>query len=299
MERLGKIDFASEKTFVWVCMLPVLAFLALVAVAPTTVAIIDSVRHISLTSFAARGEFIGLDNFRDLLSTDEKFYTAFWHTALFVVVVVPIEFFGGLAIALWINREFRGRRLILTLIMIPTVIAPVVVGLIWLLFFLPSFGLLTQSLNYLGFFRNTGVFSSPETAFVALMIIDIWEWTPFVMLILLAGLTAMPKAPIEAARLDGASRADILWHIQIPLLKPLIIIALLLRSIDASKIFDSVYVLTGGGPGDSTEMITTFAHRTSFMSWNLGYGAAVCLVLAFVSLVLAALFYKVAMGIQR
>ena len=299
MERLGKIDFASEKTFVWVCMLPVLAFLALVAVAPTTVAIIDSVRHISLTSFAARGEFIGLDNFRNLLSTDEKFYTAFWHTALFVVVVVPIEFFGGLAIALWINREFRGRRLILTLIMIPTVIAPVVVGLIWLLFFLPSFGLLTQSLNYLGFFRNTGVFSSPETAFVALMIIDIWEWTPFVMLILLAGLTAMPKAPIEAARLDGASRADILWHIQIPLLKPLIIIALLLRSIDASKIFDSVYVLTGGGPGDSTEMITTFAHRTSFMSWNLGYGAAVCLVLAFVSLVLAALFYKVAMSIQR
>ncbi|MCZ6720508.1 MAG: sugar ABC transporter permease [Proteobacteria bacterium] len=299
MERLRKIDFASEKTFVWVCMLPVLAFLALVAVAPTTVALIDSVRHISLTSFAARGEFIGLDNFRDLLSTDEKFYTAFWHTALFVVVVVPIEFFGGLAIALWINREFRGRRLILTLIMIPTVIAPVVVGLIWLLFFLPSFGLLTQSLNYLGFFRNTGVFSSPETALVALMISDIWEWTPFVMLILLAGLTAMPKAPIEAARLDGASRADILWHIQIPLLKPLIIIALLLRSIDASKIFDSVYVLTGGGPGDSTEMITTFAHRTSFMSWNLGYGAAVCLVLAFVSLVLAALFYKVAMGIQR
>ena len=118
MERLGKIDFASEKTFVWVCMLPVLAFLTLVAVAPTTVAIIDSVRQLSLTSFAARGEFIGLDNFRDLLSTDEKFYTAFWHTALFVVVVVPIEFFGGLAIALWISREFRGRRLILTLIMI-------------------------------------------------------------------------------------------------------------------------------------------------------------------------------------
>jgi multiple sugar transport system permease protein len=299
MGRLGKIDFASEKTFVWVCMLPVLAFLALVAVAPTTVAVIDSVRQLSLTSFAARGEFIGLDNFRDLLGTDEKFYTAFWHTALFVVVVVPIEFFGGLAIALWINREFRGRRLILTLIMIPTVIAPVVVGLIWLLFFLPSFGLLTQSLNVLGFFRDTGVFSSPETAFAALMIIDIWEWTPFVMLILLAGLTAMPKAPIEAARLDGASRAEILWHIQIPLLKPLIVIALLLRSIDASKIFDSVYVLTGGGPGDSTEMITTFAHRTSFMNWNLGYGAAVCLVLAFVSLVLAGLFYKAAMGIQR
>ena len=209
------------------------------------------------------------------------------------MVVVPIEFCGGLAIALWLNREFRGRRLILTLIMIPTVIAPIVVGLIWYLFFLPTFGLFTQVLNDLGLFRDMGVFSTPETALAVLMLIDIWEWTPFVMLILLAGLTAMPRAPIEAASMDGASRGQILWFVQIPLLRPLIIIALMLRSIDASKIFDTVYVLTGGGPGDSTEMITTFAHRTSFMTWNLGYGSAICLVLAFFSLILAAMFFKI------
>jgi multiple sugar transport system permease protein len=113
------------------------------------------------------------------------------------------------------------------------------------------------------------------------------------MLILLAGLSATPREPIEAATMDGASRAQILWYVQLPLLKPLIIIALLLRPIDASKIFDTVYVLTGGGPGDSTEIITTFAHRTSFMTWNLGYGAAICLVLSFASLLLAAMFYKI------
>ena len=177
--------------------------------------------------------------------------------------------------------------------MIPTVIAPVVVGLIWYLIFLPTFGLFTQGLNNLGLFRDTGVFSTPESALAVLMLIDIWEWTPFVTLILLAGLTAMPKAPIEAATIDGASRRQILWYVQIPLLRPLIVIALLLRSIDASKIFDTVYVLTGGGPGDSTEMVTTFAHRTSFMTWNLGYGAAICLVLAFASLVMAAIFYRI------
>ena len=291
--RTGKFDLNSERAFLWVCLVPVLVFLAIVAVAPTTAAIIDSFRELSLLSFGARGEFIGFDNYRELLSSDKKFLTAVWHTCLFVIVVVPIEFCGGLAIALWINREFRGRRLILTLIMIPTVIAPIVVGLIWYLFFLPTFGLFTQGLNDLGLFRDTGVFSTPESALAVLMLIDIWEWTPFVMLILLAGLSAMPKAPIEAATLDGASRRQILWYVQIPLLRPLIVIALLLRSIDASKIFDTVYVLTGGGPGDSTEMVTTFAHRTSFMTWNLGYGAAICLVLAFASLVMAAIFYRV------
>ena len=291
--RTGKFDLNSERAFLWVCLVPVLVFLAIVAVAPTTAAIIDSFRELSLLSFGARGEFIGFENYRELLSSDKKFLTAVWHTCLFVIVVVPIEFCGGLAIALWINREFRGRRLVLTLVMIPTVIAPIVVGLIWYLFFLPTFGLFTQGLNDLGLFRDTGVFSTPESALAVLMLIDIWEWTPFVMLILLAGLSAMPKAPIEAATLDGASRRQILWYVQIPLLRPLIVIALLLRSIDASKIFDTVYVLTGGGPGDSTEMVTTFAHRTSFMTWNLGYGAAICLVLAFASLVMAAIFYRV------
>ena len=293
MVRVTKFDLNSERMFLWVCLVPVLLFLAIVAVAPTTAAIIDSFRDLSLISFGTRGEFIGFENYRELIGGDGKFYTAFWHTCLFVIVVVPIEFCGGLAIALWINREFRGRRLILTLIMIPTVIAPIVVGLIWYLFFLPTFGLFTQVLNDFGLFRDTGVFSSVASALAVLMLIDIWEWTPFVMLILLAGLTAMPKAPIEAATLDGANRRQILWYVQIPLLRPLIIIALLLRSIDASKIFDTVYVLTGGGPGDSTEMITTFAHRTSFMTWNLGYGSAICLVLAFVSLILAAMFYKI------
>ena len=293
MVRIGKVYLNSERAFLWVFLVPVLVFLAIVAVAPTTAAIIDSFRELSLVSFGARGEFIGFDNYKELLSSDKKFYTAVWHTCLFVVVVVPIEFCGGLAIALWINREFRGRRLILTLIMIPTVIAPVVVGLIWYLIFLPTFGLFTQGLNNLGLFRDTGVFSTPESALAVLMLIDIWEWTPFVTLILLAGLTAMPKAPIEAATIDGASRRQILWYVQIPLLRPLIVIALLLRSIDASKIFDTVYVLTGGGPGDSTEMVTTFAHRTSFMTWSLGYGAAICLVLAFASLVMAAIFYRI------
>ena len=294
--RKSLLDLGTEKTFVWVCMVPVLVFLIVVAIAPTTAAVIDSFRELSLTVFTKRGEFIGLDNYRELVGEDASFYTAVWHTAIFMAVVVPFEFVLGLAIALWINREFAGRRLVLTIIMIPTMIAPVVVGMIWRFFLMPSFGVLTVYMNRIGWFEETSIFSGPTTAFGALMIIDIWEWTPFVMLILLAGLTAMPKAPIEAATLDGASRWQILWHVQLPLLKSLIIIALMLRTIDASKIFDTIYVLTGGGPGDATEVISTFAYRTNFLKWDLGYGAAVCLVLAFVSLVVAGLFYKIVSG---
>jgi multiple sugar transport system permease protein len=292
------ISINSTTTFIWVCMLPVLLFLIVVAVAPTTVAIIDSLENLSLTSHMARGQFVGLSNFRKLIGADPKFYTALWHTALFVVLVVPIEFVAGLTLALALNREFKGKRLVLTVVMIPTVIAPVVVSLVWLLLLVPTFGVLTQMMNTVGLFRDTGVFSDPTTAFGALVLIDIWEWTPFIMLIMLAGLSAMPQAPIEAATLDGATRWQILKHVQLPLLRPLIIIALLLRTIDASKVFDTVFVLTGGGPGDSTEVLSTFAFRTNFMNWNLGFGAAVCLLIAFASLVIAAAFYKIVITTQ-
>ena len=289
-------DPASTRLFLWVCLGPVLLFLIVVVIAPMTLAIVDSFRDLSLTMLTKRGQPIGLENFRDLIGSDEKFYVAVAHTALFMAVVVPIEFLLGLFIALWIDRQFTGRRLVLTILMIPTMIAPVVVGMIWRFFLMPSFGVLTIYLNRIGLFEETSVFSGAVTAMGALMIIDIWEWTPFIMLIMLAGLSAMPAAPIEAATIDGASRWQILRHIQLPLLRPLIVIALMLRAIDASKIFDTIHVLTGGGPGNATEVIATYAYRTNFLKWDLGYGAALCLVLAFASLILAALFYKIVSG---
>ena len=287
---------ASGRNFLLVCMGPIIIFLIIVTVAPLTLAIVDSFRELSMIHLSKRGDFIGLDNSRELIGTDGKFYAAIGHTALFMAVVVPLEFVLGLLIALGLNRMFTGRRLVITILMIPTMIAPVVVGMIWRFFLMPSFGVLTVYLNSVGLFEETSVFSGAVTALVALMVIDIWEWTPFIMLIMLAGLSAMPQAPIEAATIDGASRWQVLRHIQLPLLRPLIIIALMLRAIDASKIFDTVHVLTGGGPGDATEMIATFAYRTNFLKWDLGYGASICLVLAFASLIAAALFFKIVSG---
>ena len=273
--------------------------MGLVAIAPTIIALSDSLRDLSLTIINRRGEFIGLENYRIVLGHDENFFPSLWRTVTFVAIVVPIEFFAGLAIALWLDALSRGRRIITTLIMLPTMIAPVVVGMIWRNLLMPTFGPLTNFFQAVGLFADTSVFSEATTAFIAIALIDVWQWTPFMMLIMFAGLSAMSRAPIEAARIDGASSWQIAIYIRIPLLKPLIIIALLFRTIDATRLFDKVYVLTGGGPGGATEFISTYAHRTAFVQWNLGYAAALCLVIAFMSVIIAAFFYKLSITSKK
>ena len=194
----------DTRRFMWVCIAPLLAFLILVSIVPSILALTDSLRELSLTAFTKRGEFIGLENYRDLLKNDPAFFAAIWRTLMFVAVVVPLEFAFGLFIALYINFEFRYRRLIVTALMLPTMVAPVVVGMMWRYLLMPSFGLLTYYMQQIGFPADTSVFSSGVTAYAALMFIDVWEWTPFMMLIMTAGLAAIPQEPIEAARLDGA-----------------------------------------------------------------------------------------------
>jgi multiple sugar transport system permease protein len=283
----------DRRRFMFICIVPVILFLAIVSLVPVIIALTDSFRDLSLTDVFATGQFVGLDNYRSAFSADSAFFHSLLLTALFVIIAVPIEFVLGLAAALFLNREFAARRIWVTILLIPTMIAPVVVGMIWRFMLMPSFGFLTYYLNQLGLFNDVPVFSNGITAFLALILVDIWEWTPFMLLFMLAGLFALPQDPIEAAYIDGATRWQIFRHVQLPLLRPMIILALLFRTIDASKTFDIVHVLTEGGPGNSTELMSVFAYRTSFVNWDLGIGAAVCLVIGFVSLLIASIFYKV------
>jgi len=283
----------DRRRFMFICIVPVILFLAIVSLVPVIIALSDSFRDLSLTDVFATGQFVGLDNYRSVFSADSAFFHSLILTALFVIIAVPVEFVLGLAAALFLNREFAARRVWVTILLIPTMIAPVVVGMIWRFMLMPSFGFLTYYLNQLGLFNDVPMFSNGVTAFLALILVDIWEWTPFMLLFMLAGLFALPQDPIEAAYIDGATRWQIFRHVQLPLLRPMIILALLFRTIDASKTFDIVHVLTEGGPGNSTELMSVFAYRTSFVNWDLGIGAAVCLVIGFVSLLIASIFYKV------
>lgn len=284
---------ASVRRFMWVCIVPVICFLILVSLAPLVLALIDSLREMSLASVSRLGRFIGLENFITVLARESGLFSALYRTALFVAIVVPVEFALGLLIAMALNREFRSRRLWVTILLLPTMIAPVVVGLIWDFLLMPNYGLFTWVMNNLGWFQGKPVFSDPVSAFAAIAIIDIWEWTPFMMLFMLAGLLGMPQEPIEAAQIDGASPWRVFWHIQLPLLRPLIVVAVMFRAIDASKIFETIYVLTGGGPGTATELISIYAFRTAFQNWELGDAAAVCLLIGFFSLLGASIFYKI------
>jgi multiple sugar transport system permease protein len=284
---------ASARRFLWLCITPVILFLILVSLVPLIMAASDSLREMSLAAVSRYGRFVGLENFITVLDEKSGFFGAMWRTALFVAIVVPVEFMLGLVMALALNREFRSRRIWVTVLLLPTMVAPVVVGLMWDFLLMPEFGLFTWIMNDFGWFHKAPVFSRSLSAFLAIALIDVWEWTPFMMLFMLAGLLGMPQEPIEAAHIDGASPWHVFWHVQLPLLRPMIVVALLFRSIDASKIFETIFVLTNGGPGSTTELISIYAFRTAFQNWELGNAAAVCLVIGFFSVLAASVFYKV------
>jgi len=227
----------------------------------------------------------------------------FWHsmgiTVIFLIVVVGVEFLLGFGLALLLNREFWGKRSLVSLAVVPMMIAPVAVGLMWRVALNYELGIITYLIKGVGIPLKEALLGTSATALPTLMIIDIWQWTPFIFLIMLAGLHSLPKEPYEAAQVDGASRFQIFRLVTLPLLKPLIIIALLLRVIDAFKTFDQVYILTGGGPGNATDLVCMFAYRVNFKLWNLGYGASVVIVIFILILIVTALFYTLTQKKER
>jgi multiple sugar transport system permease protein len=240
-----------------------------------------------------QGAFIGFDNFRRLIRHDDIFWHSFWLTVRFVVAAVAIEFVLGFALAWLIFRFVERQRLLTTLLLVPMMIAPIAVGLIWRLLLQGDFGMVTFYLRQVGIMAQTSaVFSSPGLVMPAIIAIDVWQWTPFVTLIMLAGLMSLPRAPFEAATMDGAGPWRLFIDVMLPLLRPIIALVLLLRGIDAFKEFDKVFLMTGGGPGTVSELLSIYAYRVNFKNWNLGYGAAVAFMVYLIVLILCSIFYK-------
>jgi multiple sugar transport system permease protein len=204
-----------------------------------------------------------------------------------------VEFVLGFAIALLLYSQIQKRRVILTLMLVPMMLAPVAVGLMWKLLLQGEFGMLTHYLRAAGLLaQNTSMLGDPNLALPAIMAIDVWQWTPFVTLIMLAGLLSLPRDPFEAALMDGAGRVRIFFDITLPLLRPIIALVILLRSIDAFKEFDKIFILTGGGPGNATELLSIYAYRINFKNWDLGYGAVCAFMIYLVVLILCAMVHK-------
>lgn len=272
-------------------VLPVIIFLTAIVLIPFIWALIYSLTSLSLTS-SSPTSFIGLENYHKLMKHDVQFGDSLIKSLTFTVIVVSVELALGLALAVFVSREFKGRRWFTTLFMLPTMIAPVAVGLSWRFILIPTYGVGMYYLNQLGFFTTKTVFSGKLSAFLAIAIIDIWQWTPFMFLLMLAGLSSLPQEPFEAAAIDGATPWQIFRRITLPLMERIIVIAVLFRSIDAFKIFDKIFMLTLGGPGDATELISMYTYRLNFLFWHLGYGAAAVVVVYFFVLAATAVFQK-------
>jgi len=228
---------------------------------------------------------IGLDNYIALWS-DPQFINSLWVTVRFVGLSVAIETVLGLALALFCLREFRGIRLLRTVLIVPMVITPVVVAIVFRLIYASDAGMLTAFSETLGG-TPVQILGEPLRAFLALVALDVWEWTPLMFLILLAGLQSLPSEPFEAARVDGAGPWRTFVDHTLPMLKPVLAIAIVLRAIDAFGTFDQVFVLTRGGPGEATRLISIYGYDTAFKFQQTGFAAAMFVTMGLIMLALA------------
>jgi multiple sugar transport system permease protein len=222
--------------------------------------------------------FVGLGNFQDL-ATDPRLWTALRNTLTFALPAVALEFLAGLALALLLQREPRGAAFFKSVLLIPLMVAPVVTGFTWAFMLHLDFGPVPELFRALGLARlgATPILASRALVMPALILVDAWITTPFMMLVLLAGLQAIPPEPYEAAAVDGASALQRFLLITLPLLRPAILVALLIRTINAVNFFDVAFIMTGGGPGTASEVLALFNYRVTFGDFDLGYGAAVSL----------------------
>ncbi len=230
------------------------------------------------------------------LFQDRMFSVACWQTAVYAGVALVVEFLLGLGLALLVDSLGRGRGAFRAGLLAPMLLPPVVAAVIWRLIYNPQFGVLNGTLRAAGIPTQRLTWTSGESsAMFSVLLVDIWEWTPFLFLLLSAGLQAIPQEPYEAARIDGASPWQVFGDITLPLLKPTIVLALLLRAMDLARIFDQIFILTQGGPGFATETVSLYIYRTAFRFFNFGYAAA----MSFVVLALTTIFARALLRVMR
>jgi multiple sugar transport system permease protein len=252
--------------------LPAIILIALI-IGPLVYSIVLSLFKWRITDINLDKPFVGLDNYKTLF-TDPVVLTALRNTAIYVVASVGIELVLGFIIASALFEMTRGRRLANSLILLPMIVAPVITALLWRYLLDPQYGLVSQIVVALGAKHGIDFFGSTQLALPALIAVDIWQWTPFVILILHAGMLGISEDQFEAARIDGAGRPRISRSIILPAIAPQILLVLLFRTMDTYRIFDTVFVLTRGGPGTSTETIGLYTYRTGFSYFDMGYAMA-------------------------
>ena len=282
----------NNKRAAFAFLAPAVAALALIGIFPTVFALVNSFRRYNLARPRDPTPFIGLDNYLAVLY-DPSFWGALGRTFLFLVTVVPVQLALGLIIALLLHKPgLSGFKLLARLsLVIPLATAPAVVGLIGRLIFNRDFGVANAVLAMVGGGPIEWL-GDTTNAFIAVALMDIWQWTPFCALVLLAGLTMVPTEIEEAARLETKSRWQIVRYVQMPFLLPSVTVILILRTADILKMFDTVFTMTRGGPGAATELVSVYIQRVGFRVFDQGVASAQAIMLLILTIVLARLYVK-------
>ena len=220
--------------------------------------------------------FVGFANYAKMLH-DDRFVGAVWRTLIFTTASVVAPLILGVWAAVCFSSQFKGRGLARTLFVLPMMATPVAISLVWTMMFHPQLGVLNYLLTSVGLPPSTWVYDG-ATVIPTLVMVETWQWTPLVMLIVLGGIASLPSDPYEAAILDGANTWQMFRHITLPLVMPFIMVATVIRIIDALKTFDTIYVITLGGPGSASETINILLYQTAFAYYDLGYGSAMVVV---------------------
>jgi len=283
-------QFRKERNkFIILMLMPATILLVGLTLFPFIVSLILSFTDYSLLR-PGQTKFIFLDNYIELMKTDE-FWIALRVTVIFTVLAVSVQVVLGVIFATLLHNENTNVSLLRTLYLLPLAITPIAATFTFRLMFNPSLGVLNYFMKLLGLEPQAWL-ASPNTAMLSLIIVDTWQWTPFILLICLGGLASLPSEPFEAAKVDGASSWQVFTKITVPMLYPFIGLALLFRSIDAFKTFDIIYVLTSGGPGILTRTLNLYAFKHGIEYLSMGYAGSIAIVMLIITIVVAQIFLR-------
>jgi multiple sugar transport system permease protein len=277
-----------DRGFQYWALLPAMLVLLALTVFPLVELLGMSVSTVSFAQGQVIWTFSGLDNLMTFLQ-DNVFLIAIGNTVLFVIVTVALETLLGLGLAILVSQIRRWSGLTRALLMIPILVPGIAIGTIWSLMYNYEIGIFDVLLRFVGLPAQSWT-GNPNLALPSIMIVDIWHWTAFIFLLMLAGLESLPVEPIEAARVDGATGWQVLRYIVLPLMRPTILVAVLFRTIFAFKVFDEVFLLTGGGPGTASEVVSLYIYQVFFPQSRMGYGALLSVVTIVITVAMV-LFY--------
>jgi multiple sugar transport system permease protein len=281
--------FGEQERFMLLLIAPAALLMALFQVVPIVIGANASFRDWSLNN--PKKTWVGLSHYIDVITDPAFLQVVLPNTFLFMIVSVSGALAAGLALALVFNRGFRGQKLVQTMLLLPLMVAPVIAAIMMRWMFNDQFGIVNVVLEAIGI-EGQPWMAQRWSAFGVILLTDIWLWTPWFMLLLLAGLQSLPREPFEAAAIDGTTPWRVFRYLTLPMLRPVIVVCVVIRSIDAFRTFDIVWTLTGGGPARSTELFSLYAYVHAFLNLDFGKGSAAAIIGAVIILVVGLLLYR-------